>query len=353
MFSGKAPPTMPSRNRHPAPPATTPHHKALVLVTAVLFAAFGVLAGACAATAPLSPKAVELNRAGTLALAGGNLELAEARFALALEYHPRFVEALTNLALVELQRGNFERARLDLERARRINSDLAQPHHGLGILAERIRRPDEAANHYRDALKVDPGFSPSRQNLARILFAAHRFDEAKDQFLRLVETAPDQLGGYTGLAETLLQLGRIDESDDVLRLAQRRLGEAPELVILEARQKLRLGDGDAAEALLLPLTHEPKSGSLQGDAGRNAWSWIAVARLSRGAPESALEAARSAFAVDPNDPVATYVVGLALEQTGDPRALVWLERANRLSPGNDLVVEALHRAQGQRRASKR
>src|SRR5437016_2981050 len=118
--------------------------------------AWAALSIACAGTAPLAPKAVDLNRAGTEALAHGDLETAEARFALALEYHPRFVEALTNLGLVEMQRGNLARARLHFERARRINADLAQPHHALGVLSERERHPDVAAEHYRDALKVDP-----------------------------------------------------------------------------------------------------------------------------------------------------------------------------------------------------
>src|SRR6476469_8136580 len=107
---------------------------------------------ACTGTAPLAPKAVALNQAGTEALAEGNLETAEARFALALEFHPRFVEALTNLGLVEMQRGNLARATLLFERARRINADLAQPHHALGVVAERTRRPDVASEHYREAL---------------------------------------------------------------------------------------------------------------------------------------------------------------------------------------------------------
>src|SRR5262245_34414977 len=119
-----------------------------------------LLSVACTGTAPLAPKAVTLNQAGSEALAQGNLETAEARFALALEYHPRFVEALTNLGLVEMQRGNLTRAKILFERARRINSDLAQPHHALGVLAERERRPDVAAGHYRDALRVNPGFGP-------------------------------------------------------------------------------------------------------------------------------------------------------------------------------------------------
>src|SRR6188768_4000823 len=94
-----------------------------------------ILCLACAGTAPLPPKGLALNEAGVAALAAGDLETADARFSLALEYNPKFVDALTNQGLVELQRGNFERARQLLTRARRLNPDVAQPHHALGVLA--------------------------------------------------------------------------------------------------------------------------------------------------------------------------------------------------------------------------
>lgn len=70
----------------------------------------------CTHPALLPPKAIDLNREGARALAVGNLELAEARVALALEYNPRFTEAWVNLGLVELRRDNIERARRDFSR---------------------------------------------------------------------------------------------------------------------------------------------------------------------------------------------------------------------------------------------
>jgi tetratricopeptide (TPR) repeat protein len=292
----------------------------------------------CAGTAPLQPKAVQLNRAGTEALAAGDLPLAEARFALALEYHPRFVEALVNLGLTEMQRGNFERARVLFERARRINSDLAQPHHALGVLAERERRPDVAAEHYREALRVNPGFAASRANLARMLYAAGRYDDAREQFLRLVEVEPTSLVGRTGLAETLLQLGRDDESDAVVDRAVRDFGNRPELLLLDARRRLRRGDAVAAQAVLLPLT------GAKDDNARAAWSWIAMARLSLGDHAGALEACESAFALDRDDALATYVVAMTLRATHDNRALTWLERAHLLSPHNAVLSDELTRA---------
>jgi tetratricopeptide (TPR) repeat protein len=307
------------------------------------FLAGVALSAGCAGTAPLAPKAVALNRAGSEALAAGDLETAEARFALALEYHPRFVEALTNLGLVEMQRGNLARARLHFERARRINSDLAQPHHALGVLAERERRPDVAAEHYRDALKVNPGFGPSRANLGRILFAAGRYHEAREQFLRLVQVDPTSLAGRTGLAETLLQLGRDAESDAVVDQARDDFGDTPELALLFARRSIRRGAFEEAEAALLPLA------SARDDNARAAWSWIAAARLARSDLPGAFEAAEKAFTLDRDDPLATYVVAMALRAKKDRRAVAWLERAHLLSPQNEIVATELEKARSEAR----
>jgi tetratricopeptide (TPR) repeat protein len=301
-----------------------------------------LLLSACAGTAPLAPKAVDLNRAGTEALAQGDLETAEARFALALEYHPRFVEALTNLGLVEMQRGNLELARTYMERARRINPDLAQPHHGLGVLFERMRRPDEAAEHYRQALKVNPGFGAARANLGRILFAAAQYDEAREQFLRLVESDKAALAGRTGLAETLLRLGRDNEADTVVEQALADFGDTPELTVLAARRELRRGALEKAEQMLVPLT------AGHDDRARAAWSWIGAARLARGDCTGAYEAEQRALELDRNDPVATYVVAMALSASRDRRAEVWLERAHLLAPEDPVLEEELRRAGGRK-----
>ena len=275
----------------------------------------------CAGRAPLPPQAVALNRAGAEALARGDLETADARLSLALEYSPRFVEALVNQGLVELQRGNFDRARELFTRARRLNQDVAQPHHALGVLAERQARPDEASRHYYEALAVDPGFEPARANLARLLFDAGMLEEALVQLKRLVEVAPDSAQAQAGLAETLLRLGRIEEAESVTRQAAARHPEAEELVVLRARALLRRGDVTQAIELLLPLSYG------RDDVAASALSWLATAELLRHEPRRAVGAAERALALDPDSPVAVYAMSKALEALGDPAALAWRQRA--------------------------
>ncbi|MDF3066428.1 MAG: domain protein putative component of TonB system [Polyangiaceae bacterium] len=289
--------------------------------SAPILTMIGLLLGGCSGAVPLPAQAVALNRAGAEALARGDLETADARLSLALEYSPRFVEALVNHGLVELQRGNFERAREVIARARRLNPDVAQPHHALGVLAERQARPDDASRHYYDALAVDPGFAPARANLARLLFDAGMLNEAWVQFKRLVEAAPDSVEAKHGLAETLLRLGRVDEAEAVAREALEEFPDSPELVVLAARSQLRRGHFQRAIELLAPLGHG------RDDVAANALGWLATAELLRGDARRAVGAAKRALELEPSSPVATYAMAQALEALGDPAALSWRRRA--------------------------
>lgn len=286
---------------------------------------FGAAAAACSlgcsGAAPLPPKAVALNRAGAEALARGDLEAADAQLGLALEYSPRFVEALVNQGLVELQRGNFDRGRELLQRARRLNPDVAQPHHALGILAERQARPDQASQHYYEALAVDPGFEPARANLARLLFDAGMLEEALVQFKRLTAAAPDSPNAQVGLAETLLRLGRVDEAEAVTRAARERFPDLPELTVLEARGLLRRGQNRLAIRLLTPL------GYGKDEIAAQALAWLATAELLNDDPRAAAGAAKRALELEPSSPVATYALAQALLALGDPAAPAWQRRS--------------------------
>jgi Flp pilus assembly protein TadD len=279
---------------------------------------------ACASTPPLPPQAAELNKRGVEALARGDLEIADARFSLAVEYSPRFVDAWTNLGLVEMERGNFRRADQLLRRARRLNPDIPQPHHGLGVLEERQGRADRASTHYREALRVDPGFLASRMNLARLLFQAGWYEQARIEVRKGMEVGADDPNTWTGLAEILLRIGRVEESDQLTVDGLARFPDHPDLVILEARRVLRGGDVTRALGLLLPLStrHDP--------VGVAALGWMATAELARGRPRDAVGAAKMALGLSPDDPVATHVLGQSLTALDDPDAPRWVERARKL-----------------------
>ncbi len=288
--------------------------RSFLVAALVSLASLAHLAG-CASAVPLPPKALELNSTGALALAQGDLTTAEARLSVALEYSPRFVEAWVNLGYVELRRGNFEQARRDFTRARELNQDIPAPHHALGVLADAEGKGAEAERQYRAALKVDPGFAPARANLARLLYARGQYENAREQFQRLVEVAPGAVEGWAGEGEALLQLGREAEAEAVVARGRDRVGDAPALLVLAARERMASGEWDEAEATLAQLV---------GDADRSracaAWAWIAVARVGKHDLAGARQAAQAALAIDRSDTVAAYAMRLtAAAETPSPQ----------------------------------
>ncbi len=274
-----------------------------LLVSALVCGGLGL---GCASVPPLPPKALELNQSGAAALAAGDLTTAEARFAVAIEYSPKFTEAWVNLGYVELRRGNLAKARKDFIKARDLNPDLPAPHHALGLLADQRDIGKEAEGHYRQALKVDPGFVPSRSNLARRLFQRGAFEEARDQYLRLTQVQPEALAGYLGLAECLLRLDRDGEADDVIGRARARFGDGPELLMLVARQLLRREAYAEAEEILAPLTDDEDRSRAAA-----AWAWIGVSRLARKDRDGARAAAREAVVIDPTSEVGASILSNA------------------------------------------
>ena len=274
------------------------------------FSLLALLVVCCSSRPPLPPEAIILNDEGIGFLARGDLETADTRFRLALEYNPHFVEALTNLGLVELERGNFTRAGQLLERARRINEHVAQPHHGLGVLAERVGDAASAAAHYRAALEVDPGFAPARLNLARLLFDANQLYHAKEEFSKLTQVAPDIAEAHAGLAETLIRLGRRVEAERIVATEAPRFPDSTGLQVLQARSELRRGQTERAIQRLRELTERSDA-----DAAL-AFSWLAVAELTRHRPAHAIGAAKRALALERDSRVARHALEAALRELG-------------------------------------
>jgi protein O-GlcNAc transferase len=268
-----------------------------ILLSAALFG--------CGSTAPLAPKAIALNDQGAVAYQNDDLEHAEAKLGLALEYNPRFTEAWVNLGLVELRLGRTERARHNFKRAIELNPDLPAPFHGMGLLEERLGDVEHAERSYRAALKVDPGFAPARVNLGRMLFAQRNFDAAREQFLRLTEVAPRVAEGWAGLVESLLRLGRQHDADLVLEKGRALVGERPQLLLLVGRRLLREGDAANAITVLDPITRDSNTSTQAA-----AFAWIAVAQASLGDVESARTAAKRSLDLDPHNAVARFALGV-------------------------------------------
>jgi Flp pilus assembly protein TadD len=71
----------------------------------------------------------------------------------------------------------------------------------LGIALTSAGRPDEGSTRFRQALAVDPAFTPARKNLAVNLFARGALDEARREFEAVLKQAPDDEVAHLHLGE--------------------------------------------------------------------------------------------------------------------------------------------------------
>jgi tetratricopeptide (TPR) repeat protein len=258
---------------------------------------------------------------GNLALEKGELDRAEAEFAMALEYDPQTKEALNGLGLVTMARGDHDSARGLFQAALVQDDDFAEAHANGGALELASSQPDLALPHLQAALAIDPGFVAARHNLARALVALGRFDEAREEYMKLTSTQPSDADAWAELAHAELLVGHRAAAG---RAANVALGLAPsQPIALRVHADLLRDGGDLAGALQrydALLAQRPSDE--QALVGRGM-TLLLMGRL----PEARADM-RRAVDIAPGSPLPHFGLAVALLQDDDDAgALVQLEAA--------------------------
>ncbi len=132
---------------------------------------------------------------GSVFFEHGYLEQAEAFFQLAFRDDPAGAEALYGLGSVYLQQQKNREARDSFERAIQLHANypgtMTRAWNNLGILAAREGRTEEAVQHFRRALQIDPDFLIALQNLGNAYRQQKRWKEAQDVLRRALQVSPE------------------------------------------------------------------------------------------------------------------------------------------------------------------
>jgi tetratricopeptide (TPR) repeat protein len=157
-------------------------------------------------------------------------------------------------------------------------------HYDLAGVLQAEGRSEEAIAHYREALRIVPDRADATFNLAMALAAAGRADEAEASIRRSVELDPDHPKARRALAKRLAATGRLAEAlphwAEAVRTAPRNPRVRAEYAAALAALG-RLGEAEAELRLALERARET------GDAEL-------LARLRAGLPEAAGPAAEAA-----------------------------------------------------------
>ncbi len=290
------------------------------------------LAVGCATTGALPPQAIEHNRLGAERLQAGRLDDAEARFRLALEFHPGFAEPHANLGLVMLEREDLAEAEHCFRAAIRIDPDFDEAWANLGVVLLRMGRVDDATDAFEEALAIDPGHVGARRNLADVWMMRQDFAQARAHLMRLVQLV-DRPGSAEWarangmLAYAELRLGR---GDAARSRAQRVLSvKDREPIARTVRGILHLEAGEVAEARA-----DLETAASDPLVGWDARLRLAALDVATGRLASAHDRLDGLLREQPDAPAAFLVAAhLALAEDDLESARTHAERALALAPG--------------------
>ncbi|MBI5853095.1 MAG: tetratricopeptide repeat protein [Planctomycetes bacterium] len=200
-----------------------------------------------------------------------------------------------------------------------------------GVAAQRAGRPREAAQLYRAALKLAPGFAEAHQYLATALSVSGEHDAAERSIRRALDLDPGRAVFHATRGAVLLAAGRVAPAREALRVAVASDPKAAAVRFQLAFAHERAGDFAAAEGEYRAY--------LALDA-RNArgWSNLGVVQIALARPDDAVESLGRAVALEPALVAAWVNLARAQRDAGrHEHALESLARAARLAPNEPMV----------------
>jgi TolB-like protein/Flp pilus assembly protein TadD len=120
---------------------------------------------------------------------------------------------LLNVYNVTSADDSFPKAEAASKKALSINESLAEAHTSLGFVTYRYRlRWDEAEQHFKKAIALNPSYATGHQWYASYLAAANRMNEAVAEGKTAHELEPFSLTIYSDYVRTLYYAGRLVEA---------------------------------------------------------------------------------------------------------------------------------------------
>ena len=120
--------------------------------------------------------------------------------------------AHNNLGMALRDQGRFDEAIDHLRAALKIDPDYALTHNNLSVVLRVVGRLDESIHHSRLALELQPDFAVARVNLGITLWMQGELRKGAEQFRHALRTQPENIRAHVCLARLLPQLGELDEA---------------------------------------------------------------------------------------------------------------------------------------------
>ena len=117
-----------------------------------------------------------------------------------------------NKASEHLQAGQYEAALPLLKKAVLIDAENEEVHYRMAFCLAKLKRPEEAIEHYQRTLEIFPDYAEAHNNLGNLLMNQRKYAEAEPHFREAIAGAPDMASAHNNLGSLLSRQGRIPEA---------------------------------------------------------------------------------------------------------------------------------------------
>lgn len=150
---------------------------------------------------------------GLSAFKVGAFEMSQNAFEAALELDPKHQKSLLNLARVFLSTERADEALDVIDKAREIDGSVPDVHRLKGRALHALSQLTEAADAYRDAIRIDNRDAWSMNNLALVLIDEGFHELAISPLARAVELNPDVAVFFNNLGMALEHTGQFRDAE--------------------------------------------------------------------------------------------------------------------------------------------
>ncbi|UCG15426.1 MAG: tetratricopeptide repeat protein [Phycisphaerales bacterium] len=218
-------------------------------------------------------------------------------------------EVGTCLGAVTGSHGRPDEAIEHFRQVLRIDPGFADAHHNLALELEEQGNLDEAAYHYQEVLRLRPDRYDSLANLALVRERQGKPDQARRHFEQALRIEPTFCKGHYNYANLLLKQGELSRAIEHYEAALRDCPEYAKAqnnlkVALARREKLELALAQHTELLKRRPDHP------------TGYSNLVSLLVPLGRIDEAAERCSAALAADPQNTDARFALGFAYESAG-------------------------------------
>ena len=146
--------------------------------------------------------------------------------------------------------GEFDKALVDFEEAHRIAPRNATVENLIGITETQLGHIDEASNHYRNAIRLEPSLAAAHKNLGYILLTRKDYAGAEPELREASRLAPDDEFAHYYLLLLALATGRDADAVEQASHSGKLIYNDPDVSAQLIEAEIRAGHAVAAAGLI-------------------------------------------------------------------------------------------------------